>query len=47
MDCTTSYMSFPLENKSNISPIKKYEKLMQIPKIIDLNINCRGVSVGL
>ena len=33
-----------LDKKSKISPTKKYEKLIQIPKIIALKINCVGLS---
>lgn len=35
------------ENKSNNSPIRKYEKLIQIPKMTALKINCIGCSVWL
>jgi len=35
------------ENKFKISSIKKYEKLIQIPKIIALKMNCIGFSAGL
>ena len=33
--------------KFNISLIKKYEKLIHIPKIIILKINCVGFSIWL
>ena len=33
-----------LDKRSKISPTKKYEKLIQIPKIIALKINCVGLS---
>ena len=34
-----------LDKKFKASPTKKYEKLIQIPKIIDLKINCEGFSI--
>ena len=36
-----------LENKSKNISMKKYEKLMQTPKIVALKINCIGLSACL